>query len=261
MIIREEINNGFIKDEIKISDYVFGAGNIDGNILRPDGDWRDYCPKYELQRQNGLETMNCATFHTLNPIEIIFEEQYGILDSDFSERYTGTLAETSRAGNSPHKVAEAIRKRGLVPEEMLPFSSEINTWEEYYAPIDSRLLKEGKQWLTEWDFGHDWVFLDHMTLGEKHERLKNALKYSPLGVSVHAWVSEDDVYFKQGEADNHWCTLVYADDEYWYVFDTYEPFLKKLRKDYDFGIAKRYTINRNPKRPNWVVDLWRRIIS
>ena len=87
-----------------------------------------------------------------------------------------------------------------------------------------------------------------MTLKEKQERLKKALQYSPLGVSVYAWVFDEEsgLYVKEnGQQDNHWCTLYgYKKGEYWKIFDTYDLTRKRLVWDYPFGCAKRYWLKK-----------------
>ncbi len=92
-----------------------------------------------------------------------------------------------------------------------------------------------------------------------------ALKYSPLGVSVVAWRGRDGLFVKdKGEPDNHWTTVVaYKEGEYWLVADSYLVFdspFKRLAWDYDFGSIKRYSLT--PKiEVNWVIDLFKRLFS
>lgn len=77
--------------------------------------------------------------------------------------------------------------------------------------------------------------------------LKDALRYSPIGISVYAWVQNaDSTYIKpQGAQDNHWCVLYgYEDGKSWHVFDSYDNTHKKLAWDFGFEMAKRYSIKR-----------------
>lgn len=242
----QEVPNNFIETPIFADEYVFGGNSkIVGTVLKPDGDWRDIIDP-ESQYKNGVESMSCTVYGTLNPIEILLYEKYNFM-FDYSERFTSTLAGTTKSGNSPHKVAETIRARGLISEETLPFSMEITRWEEYFAPIPDGLKKEGQKWLKQWDFKHDWVITRDTRKEEKNELLHDALKFSPVGVSVYGWAEENGVYVKVGN-DNHWTLLIYEDVNFWYVLDSYAPYIKKLSKNYDFGFAKRYSVDRVASR-------------
>jgi len=241
------ISPNFIEFPILADEYIFGSRNeVKGEITRFDGDWRPYAPKYEAQYKNGFEPMSCTSMGTQNAISILLEEKYSIPDEDYAVRYTATRSGTTRQGNSPHKVAETIRKDGLLYEGRYPFSDDINTWEEYYAPVPKEKVTEGKKWLKDWTFKHDWVLTPSTNKAETQERIQDALLFSPIGIAVNAWVDENGVYFRKGR-DNHWTLLVAMDKDYYYILDSYAPFIKKLSKDYGFSYAKRYSVVHTPK--------------
>ena len=86
-----------------------------------------------------------------------------------------------------------------------------------------------------------------ISLKEKQEKLKMALKRSPVGVAVYAWkLGENGLYIKpEGVQDTHWTLLVnFKEGEYWEIFDSYSPFRKKLAWDYNFGYAKVYYLKK-----------------
>jgi hypothetical protein len=68
---------------------------------------------------------------------------------NYSDRYIAILSDTTESGNSPHKVAETIRKWGLINEYELPFDSEIDSWEKYYSPkpMTEHYTNMGKKFL------------------------------------------------------------------------------------------------------------------
>ena len=184
--------------------------------------------------------MNCTVYGTLNAIETMFKRIFNV-EENYSERYTGVLAGTTQGGNSPHKVAETIRKTGVIADRLLPFQPDINEWDEFYSPkpMDPTLQEIGTGWLRAFDFKHEWVFTPSMNLTpkQKAEKIREALKYSPVAVSVSAWRQKGDVYVKDvGEPDNHWCML-YAPDM---VFDSYDNTKKRLEPNYDHQFAKIY---------------------
>ena len=256
--------NGYIEPEIQEEDYILGDGMLQGEVLQPDGQWLDYLPDPELQKRRGVETSNCVGFNTLENVEILLKRKYGGVHN-YSERALGIMAGTYPPGNDPHKVAETIRKQGLVPEYELPFTENILTVDEYYnpKPLPESLIQRGKEWLFWYDFKHEYVFDKGASLDEKHRSIIEALKYSPLGVSVFAWAQDaNGVYQKLGR-DNHWTCLVgYKLGAYWLVRDSYEPHLKTLEWNYDFGIAKRYAITKHgstPKKNYWWSRVYRRL--
>ena len=75
---------------------------------------------FPFQAHAPLETMNCTVYGTLNAIETMISRIFHV-EPNYSERFIGVLAGTTQGGNSPHKVAETIRKAGLVPDSALPF--------------------------------------------------------------------------------------------------------------------------------------------
>ena len=175
-----------------------------------------------------------------------------IVEPNYSERYNATLSVTTREGNSIQKVIESIRKDyGVINEELLLFEDTIDTWEKFYAPIPEQLILTGKSWLKEFSLGHEWIFTPDIK--NKIDRLKTALQFSPVGVSVLAWAYEvngnEKIYTKEkGETDNHWVVCYgYEENRFWRIFDTYDNTRKKLEWSYDFGYAKRFVLNRIPQ--------------
>lgn len=239
---------GYVEAPVTEDQYFLGANLLPLVEIRPDGQWGEFLPVYEDQKRGRLETSNCAVYGTLNCLETLHRCQFGD-EVNHSERYSGTVTGTKREGNDPHLVIEKTRKDfGLVSENLLPFSEEINSWERYYSPnpMSERYLQIGKQFLELFAIGHEWVFTDG-TLKVKQQLLKEALKFSPLGVSVRAWKENSDglFYKKIGEKDTHWVMLYgYKEGEYWLIYDHYDKGFKRLVWDYDFGRAKRYSLEK-----------------
>lgn len=235
-------NYGLVIDEIQIGqDYILGGyGSLGGTILQPDGNWTAYLPNNEEQFNGKIETLACASFGTLSALEILAKRLYG-QSREWSDRFLAKASATTKQGNSPHKVAETLREKGAPNELDWPFPNHISTWEEYYSDIPQRIYDLAIAFISEFAFKHEYVVTQPFYL-------KQALQYSPVGISVHAWVKGEDglYYFPEGTVNNHWCVLVdYKDKEYWLVFDSYDPSnLKKVKWDSKFAIAKRYSLNR-----------------
>jgi hypothetical protein len=255
-------NQGFVKPVIDRTQYKKGDGRLGaGEILMPGGHgWVDFLP--QLERQNEFfETMHCGIFNTLNPIEAIAKKKWNE-DWDKSERYTGVVGGCTPNGSSPHNIAESIRKFGIIKQESLPWTSNLNSFYEYSSPRPMQLkyINEGKEWLRKYSFGHDWVIASggvvsqtaravgmYFNLISTPNALIDALQYSPLGISVVAWrIGQDGLAYKNRyEVDNHWTVLADFDwGKYWLVRDSYRNEWIKLRWDYPISFAKRYSLEK-----------------
>lgn len=244
-------NTGFIQPKIEQDQYVLGGVvSLPKVILRSDGQWTSFVTPYEPQRK-VFETFNCTGFNTLDCIEMLFKQNG--FEKNYSDRFVGVVAGTNPAigGNDPHTVAETIRKNGLIDEEMMPFSDSLKSVEEFYSFMgvdEEKCMDEGEKWLKSWGFGHEWVFNGYVE--NKQALIMEALKYSPLGVSVKAWEKGANGLFTKGkgERDNHWtCIVGYVEGQYWIIDDSYledgQP-IKHLEWDYDFGFCKRYALTK-----------------
>lgn len=241
--------HGFIAPEIKPEDYVLGAGQVPEEVLQEDADWIPFVPLHEIQRI-GVETYNCTAFGTTNALEILHKRKFRH-EINLSDRALGILSDTWPPGNDPHTVAEALRHNGDCPETSLPFGLDIYTLEKYYSPkpLTPELIKECLDFVKNYDFKHEYVFRG--TDPQKHDKLRTALKFSPLGASVVAWKDRNGKYYKEkGERDTHWVTIVAFDSllDGYIVFDSYEPHFKLLEADYDFGFVKRYWLEKKEKK-------------
>src|SRR3990167_3411275 len=137
--IENKVDHGFVAPEITPDNYVLGASPRFGAIVCPERDWLPWKPEYEVQRKK-IETFNCTGFGTLNMIETFMFKVFNLV-VNYSDRFLGVLAETWPPGNSPHKVMETVRKSGCLDEPLLPFSEDIETLEQYYAPAAFDLIE------------------------------------------------------------------------------------------------------------------------
>lgn len=235
-------NFGYLTEPIKIDeDYVFGGLSLlPKTILQENGDWTPYLPQEELQRIK-IETQACTSFGTLNCVEIILNKLG--TNKNFSDRWLAWNAGTDPlSGNTPQRVAETLRKTGVPFQPKWDFTSDIDTPEKFYINPPVKLFDDAKEDFN-YEFGHEYVPTSEFSL-------RDALRYSPLGVSVSAWQSDGEFYVKpEGMRDNHWCVCYGFDNEKkaWRIFDSYDN-SKKLYKG-QFEVAKRYSVSLStPKR-------------
>lgn len=242
-----EVKTGFVPDSPDERDFVFGAEvslakRFAGRtILNEAGDWINYLPPTEHQAPD-YETNACVSFGTLNAIEILRQLRDDI-DENLSDRYVARMSGTDPLrGNSPRNVANAVKKWWSLKESEYPRPA---TLEEFYKNIPRRLIQLAIGRGAYYDFGYEKV---------NKSDIKEALRYSPLGISVPAWFKgEDGLYYRpEGQRDTHWCTLVAMQPNGNYiVFDSYYPFLKELRADIDPEIIYSYYLDKQVINESW----------
>ena len=73
--------SGLVLDEVRADEWVLGAAPVGGGgvvslggVVNPSGNWLPWAVG-ESQYKNGLETMSCATYGTLNALEILSSYQ------------------------------------------------------------------------------------------------------------------------------------------------------------------------------------------
>jgi len=234
--------------------YVLGgfSGVADRPVLLKGGHgWGKYKPSKEIQKQHGLETMACTNYGTHNCLESLASfHGFNDFPRDCSERYIGVISENTRQGNDPHKVIEKIRQFGAVPEALLPWTPDIDSWDEFYHPnpMDENMVAMGQRLLRKFKISHEWVF-NGSHVKDKDKKLIEALSRGTVALSVRAWKKKGTYYTKERlEQDNHWVQLLdYKEGKYWIVYDQYDPVEKKLTWDYNFFAAKIYYLERLPE--------------
>ncbi len=242
------MNYGLLEIAEDIKDYILGASKvpfIPYIYYNESGDWGDALPKFEKQRtKDGSETSACTVFASINQIETFIKFVYGY-EPNYSERFTYNLVpiEPSK-GADPQRTHEAIRANGLIDEKDLPMTRTLADYLDT-SDITGSLLAKGQNWLLKHDYKHEWVWESGERPENYIEVLRDALKTSPIAVSVSAWNEVNGVYVSnQGSVNNHYCLLYKIDDEgYPWVFDTYDYSKKKLAKDHNIRRAKRIWVN------------------
>lgn len=253
------MNYGFIKPKIDSTHYVLGGSPVPMKVIQEDGNWETAMVQKDIQRLS-FDTYNCTSFGTLKQIQTYLSCVFGDY-TNYSDRWVGIIAGTKPPGNDPQKVYEAIRKYGLIPEEMLPFSEDLTSVEEYYSfkgADKEACYAEGLKWLEKYTLLHEWVFSPDQPLDEKINNMKVALKYSPLCLAVYAWAQDEKgVYIRLGD-DTHW-TFMYSYDDLERIMDSYEPLLKGA--DQEIFYCKRIHIEIKKPSVTIKLTLWQKILN
>jgi len=244
-----EKNYGLLMDEFNPEHYFLGGGFLGTKEMLPSGDWSPFAPLPELQNRQTFDTFGCARFGTLNALEILFS--FVLRENkNFSDRFLCIVSGASRNGDSPHNVAETIRKIGLIDEIELPFSDDIDSADKYYSPnpMTPAMLKKAKEFLKMYSIGNEWVYPigTSQTVEEQNNLIIQALKRSPVGASVSAWsVPNENGGHTQQWAENHYCVILNGiDKDYWSIYDSYDNIIKKYSKKSKITMAKIYTIRK-----------------
>jgi hypothetical protein len=171
---------------------------------------------------------------------VLIDRVFGV-KSNFSDRWLAWNSGTTTQGNSPHTVAETLRKAGVPLQSKWDITRDVNTFDKWYQTPPMGLFKEARlDFLNQYKIKHDYVNNDANSI-------KDALRFSPLGVSV-GWNNKDSEgrWFKNGDGpDFHWVMMYgYVEGNHWKVFDSYDSSHKKLRWDAKPEMIKRFSISR-----------------
>lgn len=251
------LNLGLILKSITLDQHLFTKGSLGEEVLQFDGQWDSYLPIYEPQAEY-FETDGCTVWGTQNAVEILFKKIYGS-EANYSERFTYNMIPVIPPGSDPHTVAECIRKTGLIDNDLLPMTE---TYVEFTQPVSSVYKAKGKEWVKQFDFGHEWIFNIGLSVNDKPAIMLEALRYSPIGIGVFAWHKNGDLYSDLGQSNNHFCVCFgYKENEYWKIFDSYDQSIKHLEWNFNFQSAKRYKLLKRPLSSNWLVDIIKSILN
>ncbi len=260
-----KIVQGYKPDVYDSRDHIFGSGVTPHPIILPSGNWREAVSLVkEFQATRGFENYGCVTFTELNAYEKLAKVVLGE-DWNKSERFTYIASDTDPKdrGNSPRKVADSIRKMGVIDEKELPFDDSIDTLKKFNSPIPltNDLIKKGEDSLERYEFRYDRV------LGFREisrDKLRKALKRSPIAIAVHAW-TKNGVYIRPNDAPDTHLTLLenVKDNDELEVFDSYIPAHKTLSKDFPIYYAMRFYLEKKTpiKKLSWISRLIRGILK
>lgn len=126
------------------NDYL--GGTLPYEVRNESGDWTAYLPLGEWQANSHVDTMACVTFSALNSIETQYKFLTG-QDRNFSDRFTARMSGTTSQGNWLFRVADSIRRDGLVDEAAWPSPADF-TWDSYYATPPIEIINQASIFLT-----------------------------------------------------------------------------------------------------------------
>lgn len=247
-----KIRQNFIYPEIKSEARKYGASFFSRPIVKPDGDYRKNLPPEEEQRRYGVEPSTCFLFAQLHADATYEEAIFGEHDNNYAERFPAQFAGGTPYGGDPIRGADTIFDRGSIPEASMPFTDDVNSWEEYtsWKGVDmNKVIEEGKVDKTKKGRYGVVLFERNVPLASKYTLLEQGLQRGVPCISVWG-VQEGDTYAMkpQGVSDTHMIEVTYVDKEkkQIHILDTYLPLQKILPANYnpDFAMV-RYVEKKN----------------
>ena len=116
-------NYGYVPDVIDETNWIYGSSTLPKVILRPDGQWLDYAkPLQNEDQRKKIESFACTIYSTLFCIQILMYERFGAV-RNYAERFIAIAINLQPPGTSMQITAEAVRKNGVIKEELLPFDN------------------------------------------------------------------------------------------------------------------------------------------
>lgn len=263
-------NTGLLVEPPAQTDYVAGENSPLGYESRlPSGDWTQYLPTDEAQRNRLFDTMACVSFSALNCVEAQVNKLLadGVVDAsavaefldengrfNASDRFTAKMSGTTRSGNYLRKVADSLRHHGVVPEKHWPYDRAVFDWNDYYASIPDWVKAEGAKFLELFDIGYEWVY-------GRADSLERHLRHAPIqiGTATCPGWSTEPVVPACGRIANH-ATMLYDIDasKRYRDFDQYKPYRKQLAADYPIHFAMKIVVTPrhapNDESMRYVID-------
>ena len=190
----KSISHGLLEDKRlkkeKEKDYIAGDSPITliKQVLQPNGQWDDFLPPDEYQRQYDFDSMSCVSFSLNNVLEILYKRLFAA-QPNFSDRFLAKMSGTTKYGNSLWNVVETARKKGEINEINWPWTPFIDTFEEYFASIPQGIINLGLGWALKNQINYEWADVTDK------EKIMEALKYSPCQVTVGFNVVDENGYY------------------------------------------------------------------
>lgn len=239
------MNYGVQKPIIKSTDW---SSSGESGIKWKDNcsDWSSFLPTYEFQVGTYVATQACVTFSALNAIEIQLKQQTG-KEFNFSDRFTAKMAGTTLKGAQMTDVLYSITHDGWLLEEDWPFDRSNEgkiDWDEYYKEIPQELKDKAKKNLedADWEVKYEWV-----NMGQCNPSLisiKHELQQAPLQRASS---------FGSGLCATEHATVLYKiDDEFIYIFDSYDGGIVKNPLDYPMPWLMKIVVQPKSVLPNLI---------
>lgn len=264
---------------LKFKGTVKGLGStIPYNPLLEDGDSSLYFGTYEGQKYGKFDTNCCWDFSSCEVVETRLEillklnllpqdtigwlTKNGYIDSsgDFylSRRWVAILSGTNDSGNSSLDFWKIASVAGLIPNSMLPYNSqEANKWitkdqfnNEYFNPdvITKEMELLGQEFTKRFKIQAENLmggYFDDISVTLQTYLKEGSLQIGHPVPQDGSW-NQTAVMYPKGRIIADHATELYKFDPVstypYYDYDSYEPHLKQLSKNYYIPLITRVSI-------------------
>ena len=251
--------NTGLRDEAELpqEDSVELLGIIDLPIINELADYRSFLPVHETQYGTYYDTAGCTNFATNNGIEVVGITKYGE-EYNWSDRFAVKMSGTNPdIGNYASVSLSSPILHGLVLEEEwswdrgrdIPIEQRYIEW--FYSDVPALIKEKALKWHDDWDYNWGWVKKAKLV---SREELKEALKYSIVGVSIPNanWKDENGIYHTSKTDYGHRVNAIYVhDDGKVDLLDHYMQ-IRTVASDYPMGWATYITLNKKPMKNDFV---------
>lgn len=220
-------NQGVILGQ-RNTDYVSGriGASLPYEVRVPDGNWEQYLPVGEIQRNSNTDLMACVSFSALNAIET--QLRFFGDERNLSDRFTAMMSGTTKQGNYLFRVVDSIRHDGVVLEEEYPAPENYN-WDTYYTAPPIEIINRAKEFLGEYEVKYEWIL-------NTKESMLHHIKHAPIQI----------VIFNH----THAVMSFYREEDIIHYFDSYDPFIKKVR---DISTPLKIVLNKKKKKMKLII--------
>jgi len=246
-------NHGVITEPLTETDFrVGGVTGITYDVVNLSGNWTSYLPTNERQASDKADYMNCVTQSGHNSLEtqlnhLISEHRVpqgllnwlidqGYIDEEnhanFNDCFTAKLAGTTKQGLSMQKFWDCVRHNGLIPEKDWHRTSDNLSWDDYYSEIPQNPKNKGLEFLKWFEIQYEWV-RSGSEVESDFTTISKHIKQAPMQIATPTcspWGG--DIIPACGQAVSHATMSHRVAHEVTHIFDTYEPFQKRLAADY-----------------------------
>ncbi len=224
---------GLVIEAPQEQDHILGASGPEFQALVKDGQWINFIPNSELQRNRNGDTFMCVSYSLNNIHEFLFGMAFNETINK-SDLFLGSGSGTIRGqGNSKRTVAEWNRLHGFVLETEYPYTPE-TTLDQAYAPLTRALLDKGMKQLDFYSFNYKWL------ADNSAASIMGGLTFSPVQVDVSGSYKTDRNGYITWDSNYPTYThevmiFGYEKGICWYVFDSETEQYLKFAWFYPFG--------------------------
>jgi len=241
------MNTGFLIPKYTNTTYIFGESPLTSlqKVLQPDGQWTDWLPDFELQRDKDWTKSNygCVSYSNNNCKEILFKRLYGYeINIDDRDLVVGS-GTVPYVGNDIITVAEWHRKNGFILEKKGTVYNNIPVPEFYQFVRSEEDKKEALNSLELFNFGYEMLVRETSSTAIPSSKLIEALKYSPIQVTVDGRytynefgeVCRNDIIYSHEVVLVGYTLGVDGEIKNWKVFDSCHDKIVYFCASYRFG--------------------------